>query len=83
LNEDLIKLAEWMRNRYFCTWGDAIRNMVPSGVHLSKQKTVRFLRIDETLPPRVTECFERLKKNSEGISLQDLTKELGEMTSGF
>jgi len=78
LNEDLIKLAEWMRNRYFCTWGDAIRNMVPSGVHLSKQKTVRFLRIDETLPPRVTECFERLKKNSEGISLQDLTKELGE-----
>ncbi len=37
LSAEMIKLAQWIRTRYFCTWGDAIRLMVPSGVNLKKQ----------------------------------------------
>ncbi|NLU51960.1 MAG: primosomal protein N' [Clostridiaceae bacterium] len=36
LSDEMLKLAQWIKNRYFCTWGDAIRIMVPSGVNLKR-----------------------------------------------
>lgn len=42
LSGEMIKLAQWIRNRYFCTWGDAIRLMVPSGINLKKQSWIRI-----------------------------------------
>ncbi|MCX7772987.1 MAG: primosomal protein N' [Clostridia bacterium] len=38
LLSEMIKLAEWMKTRYFCTFGDAIRCMVPAGINLKRQK---------------------------------------------
>ncbi|NLX63519.1 MAG: primosomal protein N' [Clostridiaceae bacterium] len=46
LSSEMIKLAQWIKTRYFCTWGDAIRLMIPAGVSLKKQ---RWLQISETV----------------------------------
>lgn len=40
LSSEMIKLAEWMKTRYFCTWGDVIRIMIPAGVNLRRQKLI-------------------------------------------
>ena len=32
LNQEILKLSEWMKNRYLCTRGDAINCMIPAGV---------------------------------------------------
>ncbi|MGI6621697.1 MAG: primosomal protein N' [Clostridiaceae bacterium] len=42
LSSEMIKLAQWMKKRYFCTWGDAIRLMVPAGINLKKQSWLRI-----------------------------------------
>ena len=40
LTAEMVKLAIWMRTRYFCTYGDAIRVMVPAGINLKSQKII-------------------------------------------
>lgn len=37
LTSEMIKLAQWMKTRYFSTLGDCIRLMVPTGVNLKKR----------------------------------------------
>lgn len=34
LNKEMLCLAEWLRNRCFCTYFDAIRLLMPAGFHL-------------------------------------------------
>lgn len=34
LSENQLKLAQWMQNRYFCTLFEAVKLMVPTGIHL-------------------------------------------------
>ena len=46
LSSEMIKLAQWIKTRYFCTWGDAIRLMIPAGINLKKQS---WLQISETV----------------------------------
>jgi len=46
LSSEMIKMAQWIKTRYFCTWGDAIRLMIPAGVNLKKQ---RWLQLTETI----------------------------------
>ncbi|HOK43045.1 MAG TPA: primosomal protein N', partial [Thermoclostridium caenicola] len=41
LNQEMLKLSEWMKNRYLCTWGEAIGCMVPAGVNLTRQRIVK------------------------------------------
>lgn len=36
LSDEMLKLAQWIKTRYYCTWGDAIRIMVPSGINLKR-----------------------------------------------
>ncbi len=41
LSEELLKLALWMRNRWFCTVYDAARAMLPAGLYFSIRDTYR------------------------------------------
>ncbi len=38
ITEDLLKVAEWMRGRYLCTWHQALSVMLPSGARLVVQE---------------------------------------------
>ncbi len=41
LSEELLKLALWMRNRWFCTVYDAARAMLPAGLYFAIRDTYR------------------------------------------
>ncbi|NSW90827.1 MAG: primosomal protein N' [Firmicutes bacterium] len=42
LNERMIRLAAWMRERYICTYHDAIKCMLPAGVGVKAYRIVKL-----------------------------------------
>lgn len=44
---DQIRLAEKMRDRYLCAWGDALRCMIPSAVAAVRDKVVRMAELTD------------------------------------
>ncbi|HPQ46135.1 MAG TPA: primosomal protein N' [Clostridia bacterium] len=44
LDKDMFRLAKAMRDRYYCTYGQAISTMLPSGMNIRREKVV----VDET-----------------------------------
>ena len=44
LDESMIRLAGWMRERYACTWSDAFRCMLPAGIGVKSLRMVRLVR---------------------------------------
>jgi len=82
LTDEMIRLAKWMRTRYFCTWGDAIRLMVPSGINLRKITWLRASnenireRINElSLTPSRQSIMESLINSEKGLPEQELAKD--------
>ena len=71
LNEEMLKLAEWMKTRYFCTYGDAFRIMVPAGAGLVRDK-ILSRKDDNTslsaLSPNAELIFQELKKKRRKVS---------------
>lgn len=74
LNDEMIKLAEWMKNRYFCTWGEAISAMLPAGVNLSRQTLIQYVKEPEYLKPGMEAALQRLKQHSQGMPETDFRK---------
>jgi primosomal protein N' (replication factor Y) len=74
LNQEMLKLSEWMKNRYLCTWGDAINCMIPAGVNLTRQRIVKAVNSD--FPENTTPLIQRiLEAGSQGVPFQELSKE--------
>ncbi len=40
LNDEMIKLCEWMRNQTFCTYFDAIHSIIPAGIGMKFVETL-------------------------------------------
>lgn len=77
LNQEMLKLSVWMKDRYLCTWGDAIGCMIPAGASLTRQRIVRVRSLDQT--GDMTPLMRRIcGAGSEGVSVQDLEKEFPE-----
>jgi primosomal protein N' (replication factor Y) len=77
LSSEMIKLAEWMKTRYFCTWGDAIRVMLPAGVNLRRQMLIRLAKKPGTdeksmLSDSQIQILNKLSEKPEGIPEQEL-----------
>lgn len=74
LPPDLVKLAEWMKTRYFCTWGDVIRVMLPAGVNLKRQRLLKMVSEPDSaaLNGSGKLLIDRLKERPEGLMEQDL-----------
>lgn len=77
LSSEMIKLAEWMKPRYCCTFGDAIRIMVPAGTNLKKLKMVRAASgLDDIGKKEFNEpqkiLIDKLLSKPEGVGEQEL-----------
>ena len=46
LNEKMLSLASWMRDRYVCTYSDAIKCMLPAGIGVKSIRTVVLVKYD-------------------------------------
>lgn len=82
LSAEMIKLVRWIRTRYFCTWGDAIRLMIPAGVNLKRQS---WLQVSQSYAAHKTETdidlsqsqkiiLDKIEKSKDGILEQDIAK---------
>lgn len=73
LNQEMLKLSEWMKNRYLCTWGDAINCMIPAGVNLTRQRIVKAVNSD--FPENTTPLIQRiLEAGSQGFLFRSLVR---------
>ena len=82
LINEMIKLAKWMKTRYFSNWGDCIRLMVPAGLNLKKHiilvinkealKSLENLESDIPLSQAQKSILEKLNKSNKGLPEQDV-----------
>ncbi|QNU65604.1 primosomal protein N' [Ruminiclostridium herbifermentans] len=49
LKEDNIKLLEWMKRQYICTYSDIIKCMLPPGISVKTIKKVKLLNYDKSI----------------------------------
>ncbi len=66
----MLRLAAFMRQRYFCTFYDAIKSMLPAGLWFSVQDSYKLLLSPE-------ECREKLRRNPEAVELVQHLSALG------
>lgn len=48
LDESLLTLAEWMHRFYYCSWGEAIQAVLPSGLNMVSKQYVRAISLSDT-----------------------------------
>lgn len=48
LDESLLKLTEWMHRFYYCSWGEAIQAVLPSGLNMVSKQYVRAISLSDT-----------------------------------
>lgn len=80
LSEEHIKLAAWMRDRFFCTWHQAITIMLPSGIRLVENK---LIRLSDAFRAKIASEMACKQNDStvESIVDTDALKQQGEITS--
>ena len=74
LDENMIKLARWMRYRYISTYSDVFKCLLPPGTGLVSSKVVRLINYDTSLKGNYIKILQKLK-DFEGIMEYDQLKE--------
>ncbi len=83
LSDAQIKLALWMRDRFFCTVYDAVHAMLPSGIwykeggHMIKDKTVTYLSLDIAPEDAVSIAEKKRTRAPQQASILSLMASIG------
>ncbi len=76
LNEELIWLSKWMKQRYICTYYSAIRFMLPAGIAVKKYRTVRLLKPVEGLKGIKNKIVCILSENNSELEYDELKEKV-------
>src|SRR3989339_1554206 len=49
ISNDLIALIFWMKKRYICTFYDALKCMIPSGINIKNKRVIQLIKSDLNL----------------------------------
>lgn len=82
ISEALIDLACWMKERYLCTYAQAIKCMLPAGIGVKSLKVVKLLNNAEGLSKGKQLIIDTLSSNEGILEFKEL-KELSGAKSGF
>ncbi|MEN6313112.1 MAG: primosomal protein N' [Clostridiaceae bacterium] len=82
LTHSLIKLAIWMKQRYFCTYGAAIKCMLPAGIGIKSIRVVKLANQAKGLPRAKQSIIDALAANDNMLEETEL-KRLSTVKSGF
>ena len=66
LDEEGIRLALWMRERYFCTVYDAVKIMLPTGLYFSLKDTLCLKPLDRE------QAYQKVEGNKKALQLLEL-----------
>ena len=82
LTEMLMKLAIWMKKRYFCTYSAAIKCMLPAGIGVKSLQIVTLLHTVRGLSPSKQAIIDTLAANDHTLEMGEL-KVLSSVKSSF
>lgn len=83
LNEEMLKLVCWLKERTFCTWFEAMRATIPSGLNMKIKPTYRLGFQAPTgdglalLPPVERELLQRVATAKADVPRERLLRSLG------
>jgi len=73
LTDSLIALAKWMKQQYFCTYGSAIKCMLPAGIGIKSLEVAQLLtQSEEGLTPSQKAIVQTLKENDGLLETKEL-----------
>ena len=77
LNDEMLKLALWLKDKTYCTYFDAIRILLPTGVSLKMQ--IRYSICDNVVDAKPEEkvIVDYLSGKEDGVERDKLLKALG------
>ncbi|MFI3313255.1 MAG: primosomal protein N', partial [Eubacteriales bacterium] len=75
LSPAMLRLAAWIRGRYFCTMYDAIRGMLPAGFWFTNKEYYR-------IPTTVADWKTAIKRKTEAAKVMELIENLGGIAEG-
>ena len=76
LNESLLQLTEWMHRFYYCSWGEAIQAVLPSGLNMVSKQYVRAISLSD----KATIFSAESKSSTESQSVPVTDNTLGKLT---
>ncbi len=83
-SKTMIELAKWMRDKYYTTYADCLKCIMPSGIDM---KSEYFYSVtDDSIIDKKTKAFlilEYIKNNHNLVSFTDLEQEFGNITSSM
>ncbi len=82
ITQALIELAVWMKQRYFCTFGAAVKCMLPAGIGVRSLRVVKLLKAVHSLSPSKQAIVDTLAANENVLEAVEL-KKLSSVKSGF
>lgn len=77
LSEKMLKLAAWMKDRYICTYSDAIKCMLPSGIGIKSLRVVELLRDDGNLRGNTRKVVDVLTECGNECEYEELRDKTG------
>lgn len=79
MTAEMLRLAEFMKRRYFCTYYDAVRAMLPAGINYKLTTTYSAVRgLDtEKLSPGEEQAYLYLLSRKKPVKKEALSDELG------
>lgn len=80
LDDGLMKLAAWMRDRYLCTWHDAAKAMLPPGLGLLTSHSVRLTGGGDPVPKSLQSIVDILAGMGGEMDYDELMEKSGVKT---
>lgn len=77
LNKGMLELAVWMKDRYICTYSDAIKCMLPAGTGIKSTRIVRLARYNDELSPGALKIMDSLSENGNECEYNELREKIG------
>ena len=77
INDEMLKLALWLKEKTFCTYFDAIRVLLPTGISLKMQIRYSLSDFNSRLKPEEKVVTDFLSSKKEGVERDKLLKNLG------
>lgn len=84
LKGDMLKLAQWMKNRYICTYSDVIKSMLPPGIGVKSTKIIKLKTSEGDLKGSLKKIIDKLLEHGEmefeelknSVNIKTITKHI-------
>ncbi|MCX8129004.1 MAG: primosomal protein N' [Clostridia bacterium] len=76
LSKQMLKLAGWIKERYICTYSDAIKCMLPPGIGVKSNRVVRMVKDDNCLKGNLRKMLDELGQMGGECEYEELKRRI-------